>query len=177
MAKMNIGDQKKPIEMASDSKRHSIAAPSVSSDSGAPAKTSKMSSFRKSLGIKSSEERAVSKTLKLIASGQELRNAIVEEESSRWPDHEWRLIVASYQEKVAMTRKIGDLRARHPIQYLHLLRAGYFEPIPVAWYQEIPAQITHSLLLLLMRWQASFGLIYRLCSYPPHEELSGNFVC
>ena len=32
-----------------------------------------------------------------------------------------------------MTNKIADLRNRHPIQYLHLLRAGYFEPIPVAW--------------------------------------------
>ena len=32
-----------------------------------------------------------------------------------------------------MTKKVADLRARQPIQYLHLLRAGYFEPIPVAW--------------------------------------------
>lgn len=32
-----------------------------------------------------------------------------------------------------MTRKIADLRARAPTQYLHLLRAGYFEPIPVDW--------------------------------------------
>ncbi|KIW34669.1 uncharacterized protein PV07_01436, partial [Cladophialophora immunda] len=32
-----------------------------------------------------------------------------------------------------MTGKIAYLRARQPIQYLHLLRAGYFEPIPVAW--------------------------------------------
>jgi hypothetical protein len=41
--------------------------------------------------------------------------------------------VANYQEKVGMFRMIADLRARKPIQYLHLLRAGYFEPIPVAW--------------------------------------------
>jgi len=34
---------------------------------------------------------------------------------------------------VGMTQKIADLRARQPIQYLHLLRAGFFEPIPVAW--------------------------------------------
>ena len=67
------------------------------------------------------------------ARGQELRNAILEEEYGRWPDQEWRQIVAAYQEKVGMTRKIADLRARHPTQYLHLLRAGYFEPIPVAW--------------------------------------------
>ena len=32
-----------------------------------------------------------------------------------------------------MTNKIAGLRANQPIQYLHLLRAGYFEPIPVAW--------------------------------------------
>jgi hypothetical protein len=32
-----------------------------------------------------------------------------------------------------MTRKIAQLRRHYPTQYLHLLRAGYFEPIPVAW--------------------------------------------
>lgn len=32
-----------------------------------------------------------------------------------------------------MTGKISHLRQCQPIQYLHLLRAGYFEPIPVAW--------------------------------------------
>ena len=72
-------------------------------------------------------------TKKMSARGRELRNAILEEEYGRWPDQEWRQIAAAYQEKVGMTRKIADLRARHPTQYLHLLRAGYFEPIPVAW--------------------------------------------
>jgi hypothetical protein len=38
-----------------------------------------------------------------------------------------------YQDKVGMTSKIAHLRYHQPIQYLHLLRAGYFEPIPVAW--------------------------------------------
>lgn len=32
-----------------------------------------------------------------------------------------------------MRAKILELRQRQPLQYLHLLRAGYFEPIPVAW--------------------------------------------
>jgi hypothetical protein len=32
-----------------------------------------------------------------------------------------------------MTKTIANLRVRKPVQYLHLLRAGYFEPIPVAW--------------------------------------------
>jgi hypothetical protein len=76
---------------------------------------------------------AGSLTKKMSARGRELRNAILEEEYGRWPDQEWRQIAAAYQEKVGMTRKIADLRARHPTQYLHLLRAGYFEPIQVAW--------------------------------------------
>lgn len=96
-------------------------------------KSSKFSSFRKSLGIKSSDERAVGKVHKQVSKGQDIRDAILAEEAGRWPDEQWRYIVAVYQDKVGMTRKIADLRARQPIQYLHLLRAGYFEPIPVAW--------------------------------------------
>jgi hypothetical protein len=94
---------------------------------------SRLSSFRKSIGIKSSEERAVAKTGKTVDKHLDLRKAILAEEAGRWPDAQWRYIVDVYHEKVGMTRKIADLRARHPIQYLHLLRAGYFEPIPVAW--------------------------------------------
>ncbi len=41
-------------------------------------------------------------------------------EAGRWPDNEWRRLVAAYREKVGMTRKIAELRARQPIQYLHL---------------------------------------------------------
>lgn len=98
-----------------------------------PAKPSRFASMRKSIGIKTSDERAVSNTKKAIAFGVSLRDEILAEESGRWPDEQWRYLVASYQEKVGMTEKIADLRVRHPIQYLHLLRAGYFEPIPVAW--------------------------------------------
>ncbi|ERS98571.1 hypothetical protein HMPREF1624_05356 [Sporothrix schenckii ATCC 58251] len=92
----------------------------------APAKKSKFAGFKKSLGIKSSEEKAVE-----YASS--LRASILAEEAGRWPNSEDRKLVANYQDKVGMTRHIADLRARKPIQYLHLLRAGYFEPIPVAW--------------------------------------------
>ncbi|WPH04411.1 Hypothetical protein R9X50_00730200 [Acrodontium crateriforme] len=96
-------------------------------------KTSKLSSFRASLGIKSSEERAAGKVIKQIEKGRALRDEIIAEENGRWPDQEWRQIVAAYQEKVGMTYKIAELRMRSPLEYLHLLRAGYFEPIPVAW--------------------------------------------
>jgi hypothetical protein len=34
-----------------------------------------------------------------------------------------------------MTQKIADLQAHQPTQHLHLLRVGYFEPIPVAWVE------------------------------------------
>jgi hypothetical protein len=117
----------------SGEKRQSLALPSASSTAGQPAKASKLSSFRKSIGIKSSEKRAVAKIERMMDEGRQLRNAILAEEEGRWPDHQWRYIVSVYQEKVGMTKKIADLRTRHPIQYLHLLRAGYFEPIPVAW--------------------------------------------
>ncbi|KAH8891113.1 hypothetical protein GQ53DRAFT_720430 [Thozetella sp. PMI_491] len=87
---------------------------------------SRFSRFRKAIGVKTLEEKSaiVAKTL---------REAILAEEQGRWPDPQWRDLVASYQEKVGMTNKISELRAHSPYQYLHLLRAGYFEPIPVAW--------------------------------------------
>ena len=111
--------------------------PSVTSSSAAGTaekpKASRLSSFKKSMGIKSTEEKAVQKIEKMVGGGSELKNAILAEENGRWPDHQWRYLVSVYQEKVGMAKKIADLRNRHPIQYLHLLRAGYFEPIPVAW--------------------------------------------
>lgn len=128
-------DKKQPVK-ASDEKaraegRQSLAPPPAAVER--PAKPSKLASFRKSIGIKSSDERVIAKTEKMVDKGLGIRDAILAEEEGRWPDHQWRFLVATYQEKVGMTNKIADLRNRHPIQYLHLLRAGYFEPIPVAW--------------------------------------------
>lgn len=125
-------DEKQPFEK-SDQKRQSVASLPVNGNAEKPAKTSRLSSFRKSIGIKSSDERTVAKTGKMVDKGRDLRNTIVTEEEGRWPDEQWRYIVAVYQDKVGMTIKIADLRRRHPLQYLHLLRAGFFEPIPVAW--------------------------------------------
>ena len=116
-----------------DETRQSAESSSTNGIAERPVKSSRLSSFRKSIGIKTSEERAIAKTETMVGSSRALRNAILTEEGGRWPDEQWRHIVAVYQEKVGMTKKIADLRARHPIQYLHLLRAGYFEPIPVAW--------------------------------------------
>lgn len=96
-------------------------------------RTSRLSSFRKSIGLASSAERAVAKTDKAVSRGISLRTDIIAEEYGRWPDHEWRQIVNNYHVKVGMTRQIAYLRKNCPIQYLHLLRAGYFEPIPVVW--------------------------------------------
>ncbi|KAJ7750351.1 hypothetical protein B0H16DRAFT_1550400 [Mycena metata] len=62
-----------------------------------------------------------------------LAKSILDEEAGRWPDQMTRDIVANYQAKAGMVNKIKHLRYAQPIQYLHLLRAGYFEPIPVAW--------------------------------------------
>lgn len=119
-------------------RRHSHVPASTTSDTTKTIKPSRFASVRKSIGMltKSSEERAVAKVAKAMGKGIELRDAILAEEQGRWPDEEWRHIVALYQQKVGMATKIANLRARCPIQYLHLLRAGYFEPIPVAWAQQ-----------------------------------------
>lgn len=127
-----IDDKPRPAEKGSAGKRQSVVDPS-GNNKGEGSKSSRFASLKKALAIKSSEEKAAIRTGKTSAQARELRLAILKEEDGRWPDQEWRHIVAAYQEKVGMTRKIGDLRARHPTQYLHLLRAGYFEPIPVAW--------------------------------------------
>lgn len=135
MSNMSIaatGDQKRSAEKVSDEKRQSISAP-VANGAEPSTKKSKFASFKKSIGIKTTEEKAVAKVQKEVNEARGLRAAILAEERGRWPDEQWRQIVAAYQEKVGMTRKIADLRARYPIQYLHLLRAGYFEPIPVSW--------------------------------------------
>jgi hypothetical protein len=129
-------DKKRPIK-ASDkdaSDEQKLSSPS-SGDRRAEksVRVSRFSSFRQSIGMKSSDEKVAAKTQKVTLKGRDLRDAIIAEENGRWPDEQWRQIVTIYQEKVGMTRKIADLRARHPIQYLHLLRSGYFEPIPVAW--------------------------------------------
>lgn len=120
--------KKRPVE-----KQQATTPATTDASTNKPAKTSKLSSFRKSIGLKSSEERQVAKVGKDYDRGRSLRDAILMEEQGRWPDEQWRYVVAVYQDKVGMTRKIADLRARQPTQYLHLLRAGYFEPIPVAW--------------------------------------------
>ncbi|PWY72671.1 hypothetical protein BO83DRAFT_37146 [Aspergillus eucalypticola CBS 122712] len=106
------------------------SAPAASSIG--PLKSSKLSNFRRALSI-SSLNRSSSKTEEMFTRARKLRREILEEEIGRWPDLEWRKIVAAYQEKVGMKQKIAELRAKRPIQYLHLLRAGYFEPIPIAW--------------------------------------------
>ncbi len=113
--------------------RGSVASLSISESAQKPVRSSRLSSFRRSIGLSNSGEKAVARTGKMAVAGRELREAILAEEEGRWPDDQWRYLVAVYQDRVGMTKKIADLRARHPIQYLHLLRAGYFEPIPVAW--------------------------------------------
>ncbi len=125
------GDSKRPAEKGStpSEKRQSMASSSKAESS----KPSKFAGLKKALAIKSPEEKAADRSKKAIAYAQELRNSILYEENGRWPTVEDRQIVASYQDKVGMTKKIAHLRACQPIQYLHLLRAGYFEPIPVSW--------------------------------------------
>lgn len=141
MSKMAITDKKRQLEgssngsprneKASNEKRQSLT-PTTTGTSEAT-KRSKFSSLKQSIGIKSSEQRTVAKVGKAVDQGQALRDTILTEEQGRWPDEQWRSMVAVYQEKVGMSGKIAHLRAHQPTQYLHLLRAGYFEPIPVAW--------------------------------------------
>ncbi len=125
-----LGDEKQDYEAQSD-------VQSKPSDNSIEPATKKRFSMLKALGMKSTEERKAARfraeLAKAHASWSKLRNQILQEEEGRWPDENWRSIVAAYQDKVGMTHKTADLRLRFPIQYLHLLRAGYFEPIPVAW--------------------------------------------
>lgn len=93
----------------------------------------------------SSEHRALAKQEKQKARDVALRNSILYEENGRWPSAEWRQLVDDYQQKVGMKRKIAELRARQPLQYSHLLRAGYFEPIPVAWADQISNPLKFSI--------------------------------
>lgn len=127
-SKVSGGDEKKQDLEASPSNDSSSLQPEAR-----PTVTSKRSSFRKMLGIKTTEEKQVARVEKSMAAGQQLRQEILAEEAGRWPDAQWRAIVGNYQDKVGMLGKIAHLREHQPIQYLHLLRAGYFEPIPVAW--------------------------------------------
>ncbi|KAK0265246.1 hypothetical protein LTR35_017213 [Friedmanniomyces endolithicus] len=123
-------DEKRPVSRPEE--KGQGPNPAVQSIAQKP-NASRLSSFRKSIGIKTSDERAVAKVEKAADKGMGLRNEILAEERGRWPDEQWRWIVMVYQDKVGMTNKIAHLRAHQPTQYLHLLRAGYFEPIPVAW--------------------------------------------
>lgn len=91
-----------------------------------PSRASRLSRAMDILHIKSPEQRAAQEA-------QRLKDLIIAEELGRWPGDECRNIVRVYQEKTQMAQKIAHLRSHCPIQYLHLLRAGYFEPIPVAW--------------------------------------------
>ncbi|KAK5954333.1 hypothetical protein OHC33_004906 [Knufia fluminis] len=148
----SIIDQKEPkISIWHDDPLEAISRLSISDDKRKSLTTtngekpSKFSSFRKSIGIKSREEKAVAKVHKSVARIHELRDAILAEESGRWPDEHWRTIVATYQEKVGMTGKIAHLRETQPIQYLHLLRAGYFEPLPVAWATQLSNPLKFSI--------------------------------
>lgn len=106
-----------------------MSADPATDDLSSHAKASKLAGLKKALSIKSAKEKAVERR----KNAMELRDKILNEERGRWPDQDSRQVVATYQDKVGMTAKISDLRTNQPIQYLHLLRAGYFEPIPVAW--------------------------------------------
>ena len=123
-------------KLTKDVKGLSVEPPSYSgttTPTSANGSTSKISKFRKSFGIKSGEERQEAKAAKLASKGDSLRASILEEEQGRWPDQQWKALVLAYQEHIGMAKKVAHLRAHCPIQYSHLLRAGYFEPIPVAW--------------------------------------------
>ncbi|KAG9245019.1 hypothetical protein BJ878DRAFT_40390 [Calycina marina] len=136
MAKLSVDRNSHPEDKKSPPDQRNRISTSDNGKSSKTAKKSKFASFKKGLGMKTADEKEIIRIEKAIAFAQGIRNSILQEESGRWQDDQWRLLVAQYQAKVGMTRKIADLRARYPIQYLHLLRAGYFEPIPVAWAQQ-----------------------------------------
>ncbi|THV83024.1 hypothetical protein D6D29_04197 [Aureobasidium pullulans] len=151
MSQLSIASEKDNLHNGNDDikgylpEKGKLAPTSRNNDLPESTKVSRFSAFRKAVGIKSSEERAVAKTEKEYNKGLEIRNNILQEETARWPDHDTRQIVAAYQNKVGMETKIAHLRACQPLQYLHLLRAGYFEPIPVAWADQPSNILTFSI--------------------------------
>ncbi|CAG8297125.1 unnamed protein product [Penicillium olsonii] len=96
-------------------------------------KSTKRSSFRKAFSVRSSDERTALKIRKRLSGSFKLRSEIIEEEQHRWQDESDRMLVSFYQQQIGISRSVKKLRTHNPIQYLHLLRAGYFEPIPAAW--------------------------------------------
>ncbi|KAJ5766246.1 uncharacterized protein N7511_003862 [Penicillium nucicola] len=99
-------------------------------------KSSKRSSFRKALSVRSSDERTAIKIKKRLAGSFDLRSEILKEEEGRWQEQIDRKIVSTYQEYIGIAQAVSDLRTKRPIQYLSLLRAGYLEPISVAWQSQ-----------------------------------------
>ncbi|KAF9077175.1 hypothetical protein BDP27DRAFT_1413620 [Rhodocollybia butyracea] len=119
-----------PTNGGPPSEQDSITAPLTTSNPQNP-KRSRFSRFKMAIVSGLTPRSATPKSA--ADQIQELRDAILDEEDDRWPDPEWRQIVATYQEKLGISTKVTYLRNHQPIQYLHLLRAGYFEAIPVAW--------------------------------------------
>lgn len=131
-------DEKVVNEKSAGTNQHTTSgAAGNGSGEASSSKPSRFITLKKALSIKSPEEKAAAKLEKAISECRGLRDAIVQEESGRWPDPEWRQIVATYQSKVGMANTIDKIRQNTPIQYLHMLRAGYFEPIPVAWANQL----------------------------------------
>ncbi|PWY92280.1 hypothetical protein BO70DRAFT_357412 [Aspergillus heteromorphus CBS 117.55] len=127
--KYNIWETDEPDAPAADD-----AQPAAASE---PPKASKLAGLKKALSMRASEGRSILRTEKSNLRHRDLCAEILSEEAGRWPDAGWREIVSTYQAKVGMTEKIAELRAKRPLQYLHLLRAGYFEPIPVSWANRV----------------------------------------
>ncbi|KAJ6103706.1 hypothetical protein N7486_003928 [Penicillium sp. IBT 16267x] len=99
-------------------------------------KQSKRATLKKALSVKSSDERAAGNFKRKFSGGLERRQEILTEEEGRWQVDYDRHIVAVYQQTVGISLKVYELRTHQPLQYLHLLRAGYFEPIPISWSEE-----------------------------------------
>lgn len=133
-AQAAVDEQEPTFNIWESSHPDALLSPPTTPDSASPEHTSrtklpKFAGLKRALSIKSAEEKAVIKIIK----GLQLRSSILDEERGRWPNEPTRQIVTGYQEKMGIAAGIADRRAHQPLQYLHLLRAGYFEPIPVAW--------------------------------------------
>ncbi|KAJ5095074.1 hypothetical protein N7532_007365 [Penicillium argentinense] len=116
-----------------------------SSNSDTIDKSSKRTGFRKAFSIKSSDERTAGKIQKKFSVTFELRNEILAEEQGRWQSSNDIQIVKTYQENLGIAQTVAELRAHKPRHYLHLLRAGYFEPIITSSQGQIPNLLRFSI--------------------------------
>ena len=143
-AAVDAAEPKRSIWEATSTVNGKASSEKALASTPSPAKLEKRQSFLARM-VSSSSTKEAHASLKADQRSTELASLILQEEAGRWPDAQWRQIVRDYQIKTGMLQRIAHLREVAPIQYLHLLRAGYFEPIPRSWADQVSNPLKFSI--------------------------------